>query len=174
MGCTMRIVFHGWTLGIERRISLSGESPVDSAAAVRFLKELGYRNTRVEGSQVSAVRGRWFWCGCNVGDPRRNFHRTRVSIEPGGVTMYTTVTTAFVVASDCDQAVFEAEMAMLGPFLRTGAIDFAPVEEAHTQRRKADLRFGLAVLGISLGVPLYVIELTMKARMWEPVLVSIL
>jgi len=117
-----------------------------------FLNRLDYRDISAAGSVVNAVRGHKIWNLINIGDPRRNFHSTEVSVTPDMIRVRTTIDTWFGLGTEHDKAVFVSEIKMLSSFLQAGELSFAPLQEAQTRQRKSNLKTFLILVGVGILV----------------------
>lgn len=122
------------------------------------------RDISVVGSVVNAVRGHKIWNLVNVGDPRRNFHSTEVSVNPDMILVRTEVDTWFGLGTEHDKAVFASEIKILSSFLQAGELSLAPLQEAQTRRRKSDFRTFLILVGVGilLGVCVIAVMILMN------------
>lgn len=139
-------------LDYSRRLG-AGAQP-DPDVVSEFLNRRGYREIARTDDGVTAVRGSKAWNLINIGDPRRLYHSTHVTLGPDSVAVRTEVDTWFGLGTRHDAAVFEAEIDMLGQLLETGVADESLLSEAQARRQKSDLFTCLILLGIGvlLGV----------------------
>gem|GEM_PF-3680651 len=142
----------GKSATVTARIPVAAETVQDIGVISDFLRRQGYRDTSSTEAAVHGVRGRKIWNLLNIGDPRRNYHSTDVTVGPVEITVKTEVDTWFGLGTEHDKAVFGAEIEMLGHLLQTGELSPAPLHEAQARRRRSDLKTFLILIGVAIVI----------------------
>jgi hypothetical protein len=145
-------------VAVEETIPINPEMMQDNDMISDFLAQQGYRDISVKESRINAVRGHKIWNLMNIGDPRRNYHSTEVSVSSDVISVKTHIDAWFGLGTKYDKAVFAAEIEMLRHFLQTRELSLAPLQEAQARRRKSDLMTFLIIIGVGILIGIGVVK----------------